>query len=418
MQIDEILELLHHQDEIGFKIGIIDNLSFLFPGIETYKEYKLAILVSLSCGDYPGFLEQLELLMMKELRSRMMHLGLEVFNVENGAGHCFRSEKEFENLSDDMELIVIALKMGAISPTQERCLYHVIDEVARLDDKIHIKPTKKQMKRIKGLLTGVHIFLGTPRLEKWDVTERYFFMVRNSEPDDLIPFLKPLIKKFTEEEKEKTAEKLFLEYIEEKSPTILTESIDFGFRSLWFAMSEDSKDKLKIKFFDRLHEASEDELLMASIILGNSNAFRVMPDEILRRYINSRFADKDELLAEPISMNVLMMELSEMGINLVDKENYQSASEVFLNFYFEYGDESTYELHNYELSASMFIPCFLGECSIGFVACFLKVLEEFVSSKMKDPTQRKRLVVLNDLIMAVNGREDLEEGMKLKMVRG
>lgn len=97
MQIDDILKLVPHQDEPGFKIGLVDNLSFLFPGIEKYIDCKLAILVSLSCGDYPGFLEQLELLMMKELRSRMLHLGLEVFNSENGAGHNLRSESELEN---------------------------------------------------------------------------------------------------------------------------------------------------------------------------------------------------------------------------------------------------------------------------------------------------------------------------------
>ncbi|WP_113922698.1 hypothetical protein [Cognataquiflexum aquatile] len=409
MQIDEILELVPHQDETGFKIGLIDNLNMLFPCIEKYKESKVALLISLSCGDYLGFLEHLVEMMMKELRSRILHLGLDVFNAENGAGHNFRSESELENLGDDMELIVIALNMGAISPTQERCLYHVLDEVARLDDKIHIKPTKKQMKRIKGLITGVHIFLVTPRLEKWDVAERYFFMVRNSEPDDLTSFLNSFVKKLTEEEKEKTAEKLFLEYIEEKSPTIFTDSIEFGFRSLWFGMQEDSKDRLKIKFYERLIEASEEGLEMASIILGNSDAFRHMPDEILSRYINSRFGAKNELLEEPIMINSLLVELFEMGINLVDKENYQSASEVFLNFYFEYGDESTYELYNYKLSASMFIPGFLGECSLGFVNCFVKELEDFVRVKMKDPESRSGLVVLNDLIDAINDREDIKE---------
>lgn len=416
MQIDEILELVPHQDESCFKTGLIDNLSFLFPGIETSMECKLAILVSLSCGDYPGFLEQLELLMMKELRSRMLHLGLEVFNSENGAGHNLRSESELENLSDDMELIVIALKMGAISPTQERCLFHVLDEVARLDEKIQIKPTKKQMKRIKGLITGVHIFLDSPKLEKWDVAERYLFMVCNSEPDDLIPLLKPLIKKFTEEEKEKTAEKLFLMYIQDKNPTIFTDSIEFGFRSLWYAVSEDNKDKMKIKFYERLHEASDEELVMASIVLGNVDAFRLMPDAILRRYINSRFLAKDESLTIPIMINSLMIELHDFGIGLLEEESYESAAEVFLNFYYEYGDESTYELHNYELSASMFIPGFLGECSLGFVNCFAKVLEEFVSVKMKDPIEKKGLVVLNDLINAINDREDRSEGKKFRMV--
>jgi hypothetical protein len=241
-------------------------------------------------------------------------------------------------------------------------------------------------------------------------------MVRNSETEDLVPFLKPFIKKFTEDEKERAAQKLFLAYLEEKTPTLILDSIDYGFRMLWFAMSEDSNDKLKIKFYERLHEASEDELLMASIILGNSEAFRHMPDEILRRYINSKLLDKDELLAEPIMMNVLMIELYEMGIHLVDKENYQSASEVFLNFYLEYGDESTYELHNHELSASMFIPCFLGECSLGFVNCFVKVLEDFVSVKMKDPIKKKGLTVLNDLIVAINEREDIEEGKKWGLI--
>jgi hypothetical protein len=390
----------------------------LFPDNEKYKDCEVGLLMSLSSGDYPEFLELLLQMMLKEFRSRLLHLGLDAFNSENGVGHNLRSEQDLENIEDDLELILIAVNMGVITPTQERCLFFTIEEVSRLDKKINVQPTKKQRKRIKGVLLGVHVFFKTPKLEKWEVTERYFFMVRNSETEDLVPFLKPFIKKFTEDEKEKTAQKLFLTYLEEKTPTLILDSIDYGFRMLWFAMQEDSKDRLKIKFYERLCEASEEDLEMASIILGNSEAFRHMPDEILRRYINSRLLDKDEILAEPIMMNGLMIELYEMGIHLVDKENYESASEVFLNFYFEYGDESTYELHNYELSASMFIPCFLGECSLGFVNCFVKVFEDFVSVKMKDPKSRSGLFVLNDLIRAVNDREDLEEKGKWEMIGG
>jgi hypothetical protein len=418
MQIDDILELLPHHDEVEFKSCLIQNLSLLFPENEKYKNCEVALLMSLSSGDYPEFLELLLQMMLKEFRSRLLHLGLNAFNSENGVGHNLRSEQDLENFDDDLELILTAVNMGVITPTQERCLFFTIEEVSRLDKKINVQPTQKQRKRIKGVILGVHVFFKTPKLEKWELTERYFFMVRNSETEDLVPFLKPFIKKFTEDEKEKTAQKLFLAYLEEITPTLILDSIEYGFRILWFGMAEDSKDRLKIKFYERLCEASEEDLEMASIILGNSDAFKHMPDEILRRHINSKLLDKDELLAEPIMMNVLMIELYEMGIHLVDKENYQSASEVFLNFYFEFGDESTYELHNYELSASMFIPVFLGECNLGLVECFGKVLEEFVSSKMKDPTQRKGLVVLNDLIRAVNDREDLEEGKKLGLIEG
>lgn len=66
--------------------------------------------------------------------------------------------------------------------------------------------------------------------------------------------------------------------------------------------------------------------------------------------------------------------------------------------------------------ASMFIPCFLGECCLGFVKCFVKVLEDFVSVKMKDPIKKNGLTVLNDLIVAINDRKDLEEGKKLGMI--
>jgi hypothetical protein len=59
-----------------------------------------------------------------------------------------------------------------------------------------------------------------------------------------------------------------------------------------------------------------------------------------------------------------------------------------------------------------FTPC----PSLGFVVCFEKVLQEFVSVQMKDPIEKKGLVVLNDLISAINDREDAKKRGKWEMI--
>jgi hypothetical protein len=416
MEIDDFLELLPHDDEIKFKKGLITHIDFLIPEVHKYEKSRVGMLLSLHSGDYVEFLDQLQELMVKDLRYRLMHLGIEVFNSENGMGLRLQSEKDLESLVDHMDLIVIAMYMGAISPTQERCFFAVQSEISLLEAKMKVLPSKKQRKKIKEVLLAVHIFFGTPKLEEWKWTERFFFIVRNSEKDDLIGLLKPMVDKFSDEEKEEIAEKLFHEYLEDCYPDLVADSFGYGLWAAWFSLPEKNKENLISKYNLRLKEASEEEVLNACYLLSHIDVFRALSDDIKGRLLNLRFSDMEMLLANPILMNGLMIEFHDYGIGLLAEENYKSAAEVFLNFYFEYGDEATYELHNYELSASMFIPVYLNECSPGLVAFFKEALKEFVSNKMKDPIEKKGLAVLNDLIAAVNEREDLEEGKKWGLI--
>jgi hypothetical protein len=56
------------------------------------------------------------------------------------------------------------------------------------------------------------------------------------------------------------------------------------------------------------------------------------------------------------------------------------------------------------------IPGLLYNSSPEFLECFRKQLQLFDSAKKKYHEERNRLVVMNDLIAAVNEREDLEKG--------
>ncbi|MCS4434195.1 hypothetical protein [Aquiflexum gelatinilyticum] len=416
MEIDDFLELLPHDDETKFKKGLITHINLLIPEIHKYEDSRVGMLLSLHSGDYVEFLDQLQELMVRELRHRLMHFGIDVFNSENGMGLRLKSEKDLENKVDNMDLMVIAIYMGAITPTQERCLFAVQSEISLLEAKMNVLPSKKQRKKIKEVLLAVHIFFETPKLEKWNWKDRFFFMVRNSELDDLIGMLKPMVDKFSDKEKEETAEKLFHEYLLDCYSDLVADSFGYGLRILWFSLPEKNKENLISKYNLRLKEASEEDVLNACNLLSHIDVFRVLSDDIKGRLLNLRFSDMELLLANPILMNGLMIEFHDYGIGLLAEENYKSAAEVFLNFYFEYGDEATYELHNYELSASMFIPVYLCECSPELVACFKEALKEFVAKKMKDPIEKKGLAVLNDLIEAINNRADLEEGKKLGLI--
>lgn len=416
MDIDDFLALLPHDDETKFKQGLITYIQVVIPDIHKYEDSKVGMLLSLHSGDYVEFLDQLEELMIRELRHRLMHLGLETFNSENGMDLRLNSEIELEHMADKMDLIVIAIYMGAITPTQERCLFAVQSEISLLETKIKILPTKKQRKKIKEVLLAVHIFFETPKLEEWNWTDRFYFMASNSEPDDLTGMLEPMVEKFSDEQKEETAEKLFIGYIQDYYQDLIANSMRYALWILWSSLPEKNKENLILKFNQRLNEASEEEVLNACNLLSEIDVFRELSDDIKGRVLNLRFSDMELLLANPVLMNGLMIEFHYYGIGLLAEENYKSAAEVFLNFYFEYGDEATYELHNYELSASMFIPVYLNECSLGLVACFKETLKEFVSDKMKSPSERNGILVLNDLIKAVNQRDDLEEGEKWEMI--
>jgi hypothetical protein len=150
--------------------------------------------------------------------------------------------------------------------------------------------------------------------------------------------------------------------------------------------------------------------------MSGGEVFMRLSDDIKRRYINSYFLFKDKMFRKPDLMNMVVSELQRYGMGMLDEKNHKAASKMYLIFYMEYGWLTDEELTANELEAVCWIPRLLYNSSPEFLECFRKQLLRFVSAKKKCPEGINRLVVMNDLIHAVNERKDLEEGKKWGMI--
>jgi hypothetical protein len=262
----------------------------------------------------------------------------------------------------------------------------------------------------------VFYFFGSDDLSEYDGAFGYFLLALDSDPEELQSILDGWIKKLSVEEKERAAETVLVWYMYNRYTDDQNESLEYCFEGVWQQISLRNRERLIIQFNKLLHDAPDEVVFFAWELMSGGEVFMRLSDDIKRRYINSYFSFRDEMFRKPDLMNMVVSELQRYGMGMLEEKNHKTASKVFLNFYLEFGGLSEGELKANELEAVHLVPGLLYNSSPKFLECFRKQLQLFVSAKKKYPEERNRLVVMNDLIAAVNEREDVEEEEKWELV--
>ena len=196
------------------------------------------------------------------------------------------------------------------------------------------------------------------------------------------------------------------------------ESLEYCFEGVWQKIPSRNRESLVIKINKLLHEAPDEILCFAWQLMSGEDVFMKLSDGIKRRYINSYFSYNDDLLEKPYLMDLLVSELQRYGLGMLEEKNHKAAAKMFLKLYFEYADMTDDELTANELEAVRLIPGLLYNSIPAFLECFRKQLQQYILVKMKSPTERKRLILFNELIEVINAKPDMEEGKKWGMIQG
>jgi hypothetical protein len=218
------------------------------------------------------------------------------------------------------------------------------------------------------------------------------------------------------EEKERAAETVLVWYMYNRYTDDQNESLEYCFEGVWQQISLRNRERLIIQFNKLLHDAPDEVVFFAWQLLSGVDVFIKLSESIKRQHVNAYFSYPADLLQNPDSMDLVISELQLYGLGMLEEKNYKPAAKLILNFYLEFGGLSEDELKANELEAVHLVPGLLYNSSPKFLECFRKQLQLFVSAKKKYPEERNRLVVMNDLIAAVNEREDVEEEEKWELV--
>ena len=409
MNLLRFFEKLRFRDESSYYNHLSGVIEIIGRSVTQFDGKENELLEYLNSKEDSYMLDCFMNVMIRELRSRISQLGLEAFNKGNGLGYRLDSEKELENLPLNKELIDVASNMGALLPSSEVELRSTFEQITLLKRKIKDTLTFQQMKDVNEVAESVISFFDSPRLEKWDIDKRIFFLIFNTCLEDLEPILDEKIKHLHQDELELVAEKLFIGYLDEDVNQGQLASIEYCFAAVRQLLLENVLKSFFDKMNDRLYGYTEDVLATATYLLQKVGVKGYLSGRNIERLLERHFSEmKYDLPFEtPLSTIYLILDLKYFGVSNLVKARYKVAAKVFLNFYLEYANNSEGEGKEDIQEAVHFIPELLGSCKVEFLECFNIKLGK-LESKCFDQIRLEKLNVLRSII---DGRKDFQRDL-------
>lgn len=380
-------EKLKFRDESSYYNHLSEVVEIIGRSVTQYDGKVNELLEYLNSKEDSYMLDCFLDVMIRELRSRISQLGIGAFNKGNGLGYRLASEKELENLPLNKELIDVASNMGALLPSSEVELRSTFEQITLLKSKIKDKLTFQQMKEVNELAESVISFFDSPRLEKWDIDERIFFLVFNTCLEDLEPILDEKIKHLHQDELELVAEKLFIGYLDEDVNQGQLASIEFSFAAVRQLLPENVLKAFIDKMNDRLYGCTEDELATATYLMEKVGVKGYLSGRNIERLLEIHFSDMEYDLPfeTPFSTIYLILDLKKFGVAYLPKAKYKVSAKVFLDFYMRYVNSPEVEEINSIREAVDFIPELLQNCEIKFLECFDVKVKKLEARKTNKP---------------------------------
>ncbi|WP_373521218.1 hypothetical protein, partial [Aquiflexum sp.] len=301
-------------------------------------------------------------------------------------------------------LIDIAANMEALFPSQEMELRSTQNQMELLKRQIKRNLTYQQRKELNEVLESAIRFFDSPRLESWDIGERFYFLILNSEVEDLQPIINPKLARLNEEELEQVAGNLFIGRLDEDNTLGQCESIEFCFQIIWDLLPERIIKRLICKVEDILISCTEDELVIGTELVRSVGGLGYLSENILGKMLESYFTDQEveDLLETPDIMKTMILDLKKFGVQYLPEAHYEVASQVFLDFYINYpGIPLRDKVENVD-EAVHFIPELLKRCKLEFLEYFNFQILKFEVQESK----KYRIEKLNDLKGIINRRKD------------
>lgn len=382
-------------DQGRFKNAVIETLRIISMNITQNEGDENKLLTHFQKGEYDKMLDSLWELMMKELRARIYHLGPDAINQGNGLGITLGKESNLENLPLNGKLIDIGSNMDALLPFVEMELRAAQSQIGLLKRKIKVDLTYQHRKELIEILESAISLFDSPRLEKWDVGERFLFLVHNSDIEDLYPILSIKLDALNSDDLEEVAEKIFIGYLDEEITLGQEECIIFCFTSVWKLLPETSLKKLTQKINDILKDCTEYELVAGISLMKLVGAIDYIPKRNLERLLDSHFSDMvyDLPFETPICTINLILDLKCYGVACLSKKKYKVASKVILDFYLRYANASLSRDQINIQEAVHFIPELIQISELEFLESFNNYLKR-IEAKNHDENTKEKLNIL------------------------
>ena len=405
MELEQFFENMLFRSDGFYNKFVTTKILDLGPWIIQYGGDEKVLLKCFQVGEYSQLLDSLCDLMMKELRSRVNHLGIEAFNMGNGFGYTIKSEGELDNLTGNKDLIAIAYNMGALLPSQEMELLSTLNLIEMLKKKINGKLSYLQRKELSEVVGSVISFYDSPRLEKWGKAECLLFLIFNTDMDDLEPIIEDRIKKLDEEELGLVTEKIFFKYITGDYTICQGDVFESCFIIIWSMLPYETLSGLTEKIDIKLNDGTEDELVLAITLLRKVYGIDYFSENNVVKLMESYYKDQvvDDLLQNPCITNDMIMDLRNYGVQYLTEDYYDMAAEVFLDFYIKYAGYLWEEDDESYAEAVDFIPELLETCGPELLDCFIFQIQKLEVQDFEKYC-RYRDGVLKNLIGVIDRR--------------
>ena len=405
MELEQFFENMLFRSDGFYNKFVTTKILDLGPWIIQYGGDEKVLLKCFQVGEYSQLLDSLCDLMMKELRSRVNHLGIEAFNMGNGFGYTIKSEGELDNLTGNKDLIAIAYNMGALLPSQEMELLSTLNLIEMLKKKINGKLSYLQRKELSEVVGSVISFYDSPRLEKCGKAECLLFLIFNTDMDDLEPIIEDRIKKLDEEELGLVTEKIFFKYITGDYTICQGDVFESCFIIIWSMLPYETLSGLTEKIDIKLNDGTEDELVLAITLLRKVYGIDYFSENNVVKLMESYYKDQvvDDLLQNPCITNDMIMDLRNYGVQYLTEDYYDMAAEVFLDFYIKYAGYLWEEDDESYAEAVDFIPELLETCGPELLDCFIFQIQKLEVQDFEKYC-RYRDGVLKNLIGVIDRR--------------
>jgi hypothetical protein len=407
-----LFEKLRLGDDDRFNNSVIETVKIINLNFTKNERVENELLTHFQKKKYDKMLDSLWGVVMKELRTRINHLGLDAFNQGNGLGNTLSSERDLENLTLNGKLIDISSNMDALLPFAEMELRATQSQIELLKRKIKGELTYQQKKELMEILESAILFFNSPRLEKWEIGERFLFLVLNSDVADLYPILSVKLDLLNPDDLEQVAEKIFINYLDEEITLGQEKCIIFCFSTVWNLLPETYLKQLSKKVNAILNDCTENELVSGISLMKLIGALEYISGRNLERLLDSHFSniENDLPFETPISTINLILDLKFYGVDCLSKKKYKVAAQVFLDFYLRYENaNSPLSRGGIDIQEALdFIPVLIQLSKLEFLECLNNYLKR-IEGINHDENAKEKLKILR---MAVNRRKDFLELMR------